>query len=238
MPEIRAISHVRLLPLSAARPRLLGIDQLRALHGKNHPTEPNLALTWRQFDRGLIQKGTYFFDQWVGFSRPRPVPSDVDLVRLGTVDYKPLAAVAAQHLENTFGRIEEVFVTDWAPLAPAIAQKDGYAHFIAYDPETDCVIAKTTTGLTLSLQGSNLIEAAIWLPRIENQVRQNLPWIAAGVQSVSVGIGQGGEWSREASPLKMSVQVDDFRQHNPLQSAEFDRIAAETFQRALFNRVA
>jgi hypothetical protein len=149
----------------------------------------------------------------------------------------PLAEVALRHLENTFGRIEEVFVADWAPLAGALTQKDGYANFVAYDQESDSITAKTAKGLALTIQGSNLVEAAVWLPRFEMQVYRNLPNIPEGVQSVSIRF-KGDQWCRAASPLEMHTKAKDYRQLDPFVSAVFDQAAADNFLIALSNRVA
>ncbi|MDD5383121.1 MAG: hypothetical protein PHH60_05655 [Candidatus Margulisbacteria bacterium] len=245
MPGPGAISHLRLLPgrieialnRASARPtRFTGLSGLVKLHETHHPNEQKIALIWRETKPGKFEKGGWFYDRWIKFEGLKHPPADFIGHLVGTIGFVSQAEAAARFLENYFGKQEEVFVTDWAPLASVVTNEDGYARIVSWDKEKDEIVVKTKQNITLTIDGSNLPEAAIWLVRGYEKLLASLPTIKEGVQSMHIHIERGQEYSMAASPLVIECRVSDYRSIDPYHSANFDRIIEESLQRALANR--
>ena len=205
------------------------------MHRKNHPNEPKFAVIWRQLEGfNSFQKGFHFFGRWIALTEPEPKVADFIGHKFGAVERLPASEAAAIILEQTFGKQEDIFVSDSAPRA-CHTNWDGYARVIAYDPEKDRIIATTEVGITLPIQGSNVVEAAIWLPRQYEQLMKKAAKIEEGIKSLRTSIDQGTEYAYAASPLVIHVRVPNFRHLDPHNSAVFDQIAEDTINRALAN---
>jgi len=214
-----------------------GLNELVRLQKQNNPQEMKYPVIWREAGQGTYEKGAWFFDRWVILETLTSAPAGFHGHKYGPVDQLPTSVIAARLLENIFGRQEDVFVVDSAPLAQVLVNNDGYSRHLAWDPQNDRIIARTKEGITLSINGSNLVEAAIWLPRLYEQMKQKLSRIPEGVQRIDLNVERGAEWSKAASPLVMECRVGNFRNLNPFDSAEFDQAAAATFDRAVANRL-
>lgn len=142
--------------------------------------------------------------------------------------------VAVRLLQQVFGKEEEIFVTDWAPLASVLECRDGFSRIFIWDKEKDCITINTKEGFSLHMKGTNLIEAAAYLPHLYRQTLEKIPHIPEGVQSVEVEIENGDEFSMAASPLQIKCRLPNLYNTDHSRLGE---IAREALDRALSRRL-
>lgn len=217
-------------------PKLKGLPELIANFKKNHPEceSQQLKTFWRKTEEGAFEFGCYFIGRWVRFKRSQFPPE------FNIVSAKTLLEVAVHVLEQTFGKEKDLLSYEFGPSAIALCreQRDGSMRIIAWDQENDCIVVKTKEGLALSTQGSNLIEAAIWLPRMYEQALKNKSRAPEGLGAIHIGFGGMEQLSKAASPVDMDCQAVDYRYLNPHDGAAFDSVIKGTFEISFSNRKA
>lgn len=93
--------------------------------------------------------------------------------------------------------------------ALALDQEFG-ADNIVWNKTGDCIEVKAREGFSLIFGGTNLVEAAIYLPRVFHSLisRLSLGRIPEGVASVRVQVAdEAEEFVRAASPLNISLRL-------------------------------
>jgi hypothetical protein len=96
-------------------------------------------------------------------------------------------------------------------------------------------VVRTKEGLALSVQGTNLIEAAIWLPRMYEQALKNRSRAPEGLGAIHIGF-RTEQISMAASPVDMDCQAVDYRYLDPHDGAAFDSVIKGTFEMSFSNR--
>ena len=173
-------------PRSVARP-VYHLEDLLANHQQHHSAEPLIACHTRQFHIGkMLVSETLTYDF---FGRPVSPSSDQfrDMQRFNAFPMPlQLSETAALMLHQEFG-----------------------AENIVWNKQSDCIEVKAPEFM-LTIGGTNLVEAAIYLPRIYHSLLGRLATrqIPEGVSSVRAQVGgEAQEFAQAASPLKISLQL-------------------------------
>lgn len=232
---LRSTRSLSRLPVrdNRASAALKTLSSLLKHHQASHPCEPLYPLYWTKNGLNGYKLTCQFYGQEVVLEKLTRPPRDFIGHLIGPVREVRESEVALKVLEEEFGGQDETFINEAAPLALHSTCRDGYARPFFWDKESNCVTANLREGFSISLQGSNLVEAAIWLPRFARQIRQNLSNVKEGVSSVWVSIEQGEEFSIAASPLHIWCQVPDYR-HAPFQT--INDLPGQTLSQAIKNR--
>jgi hypothetical protein len=237
MPEIRPIS-CRLIPLRDPRaPYGRSLSKtLLTQHQSSHPGEGMVNPAIQHLRPGTIVGGYFFYNRFVETARVENRTMEGHVGQL--VNLKPLALseVAALALEKTFGKAateEDVFTTDWGSLEN---RHPGHLFWEeGASGEIDRIVARTREGFTLTMEGTNIVEAAVYLPRMYDHLLSRLPEIKEGVQQVEVRIeGNREEWSQSNSPLHIKSNLPN------LANADHEllnQIVKNALDRALQNRL-
>jgi hypothetical protein len=184
-----------------------------------HPEETYLFIQSIKTEAGTIERGFDFFGRWIPVS--------------GSENFLSLANAAKRVMDLTFESIEHVFVTDWAPMASVVARSDSYARPVAWDEGEDRVSGISRSGLKISIKGSNLIEAAIWLPRFLTEAQKFSAIISDRIDEIWIGFRSSHEKCIEnIFSAKIICFVGDFRTMDP---HTLDLEVQRTFKRALYN---
>ncbi|MFA6548691.1 MAG: hypothetical protein WCT39_01995 [Candidatus Margulisiibacteriota bacterium] len=199
-----------------------GLHSLRGLstHYKRfHPEKTYLLIQSIKTEAGTIERGCDFFGRWI------PVSGSGNLISL--------ANAAKRVLDLTFESIEHVFVTDWAPMASVVARSDSYARPVAWDEEEDRTSGISRSGLKISIKGSNLIEAAIWLPRFLTEAQKFSGIIPGEIDEIWIGFRSTHERCIETvTDREIICFVGDFR---TMDAHILDLEVQRTIKRALYN---
>ena len=110
------------------------------------------------------------------------------------------------------------------------------AENISWNKKDDCIEVKAKEGFSLTLRGTNLVEAAVFLPRIYRSIlrRLSLGEIKEGVASVNAQVeGQTEDLALVASPVKISLRLLN---PNNVCADDLDRLVEESTDRALANK--
>jgi hypothetical protein len=213
MPAIRAIDRPNLVPLRGAGNSLL------TNHRKYHPNDPLLPPSFYSPSPETVIAGYGFYGHFVACNKGYHAAP------------LPMSEVAALLLEQTFGRaerVEEAFTTDWGMAENVRPGK------VFWDTTNDRIIAETREGFTLAICGTNLIEAAVYLPRMYQTVLANREKILRGVNIVEIQIeGPSEEWAMAASPLQIKCRVPNL---DNAYTYLIDHEVLTTFQRAIANQ--
>ncbi len=216
MPPLRAIGH--LLPLRSPHRACDGKARAKNLldhHQFHHPHEEYLP---PYASDSLRYK---FFGNYVDIGK--------------VADAKPMriSEVAAIVLEQTFGKadsLEDVFSVPWG------MPENRSSGRVFWDVENDRIIAKTKEGFILALEGTNVVEAAVYLPKIyENlKIQSVIAPIPEGIDLVEAKVEGNEEWSLAASPLHIKCRVPNLKNTDP---GHVDNSVKGTLKNALDNRI-
>lgn len=221
-PLIRPTGH--LLPLRSPSRTPSGTNRAKNLldhHQFHHPNEEYLRPFTLSSFLGTSRTGYDFFGRFVEFGT-------------GLAPYLRISDVAALALEQTFGKadtLEEIFSVPWAiPDNRSMGS-------VFWDVENDRIIAKTREGFTLALRGTNVVEAAVYLPKIYEEIKLQLlkQEIPEGIDIIEAAVEEPNEaWSVAASPLHIRCTVRNLGNIHP---SDVSRAVAEVVEHALANRL-
>jgi len=199
-------------------------------HKYYHPHEAMLPIRWKLGKHGA-ELGCDFFGRWVKLQEMENLPLNWDWHQRGTVNYRPETDIAAVVLDRTFGRTEDIFIMDSAPLAAVLTNPDGYSRPIYWQVNWDCITVQTREGFTISMQGTNLVEAAVWLPRVYQYLQKHQATGKERIKFVAISLAQGSELATDKGGLKVKCRLPDYRkiQHHPL----LDGIVQQRMEKAL-----
>lgn len=116
---------------------------------------------------------------------------------------------------NYFNNVMNLRLSEVAAL---VLNQEFGAENISWNQQSDRIEVKAREGFILTLRGTNLIEAAAYLPRIYRSITSRLAMreIKEGVESVNVQIeGQAENTALAASPLRMSMRLPNFDNARP-----------------------
>jgi hypothetical protein len=230
MPGVRAVNHQ--LPLRSPQAPYRDSPCLIANHKTYHPEEARIYSTVKTLENNITIAGYDFFGRFVEVARVHNPRIDGFLGSLYRLKPMTIGEIAGLVLEQTFGRAEteeEVFTTEWGMLEN---RNPGY---VFWDTENDRTIVTTKEGLTLSMRGTNLVEAAVYLPRMYEQALKLRSEVKEGIQRVNLEIsGPQAEWSQAASPLVIQCHLPDL---SALKVEEIDHRITGTLTRAIANRI-
>jgi len=224
MPHLRAIGHLeplRNLFRPQQSPRY--VPNLVDHHAFHHAGEGCLQPAYISPRQGLTIGGYEFFGRFVEASR-------VEADKPAFLSAMSLSQVAALALEQTFGAAdsyEDIFHSAWA--MPESANQG----VVFWDSSNDRIVAITKEGFSLAIEGTNLVEAAVYLPRIYEQVKQLQ--IAEGVGFVEARVeGPQEVWSMAASPLQVKFNLPNLAGFDV---AGVDGVVEGRIKAALSNRL-
>lgn len=229
MPPLRAIGH--LIPLRSPARAGNGTERAKNLldhHQFHHPQEPYLKPVIRQPLPALSIAGYKFYGKFIETARS----TSGIIGGLGEVRYMRISEVAALVLEQAFGKAattDEVFIVPWG------MPENRSQGRIFWDTTHDRIIARTKEGYVLAVEGTNLVEAAVYLPRMyeELKLRSVIHPIPEGVDMVEMKIAGQEEWSLAASPLHIKCQVPNLTNIAPF---HIDLAVRTTLSQAIANR--
>jgi len=229
MPPLRAIGH--LIPLRSPARAGNGTERAKNLldhHQFHHPHETYLKPVIRQPHPNLSIAGYDLYGKFIETARST---SGV-IGGLGEVKYIRISEVAALALEQAFGKAEttdEVFIVPWG------MPENRSQGRIFWDTTHDRIIAKTREGYVLAVEGTNLVEAAVYLPRIyeELKLRSVVHPIPEGIDMVEMKIAGREEWSLAASPLHIKCQAPNL---TDIDNFHIDQAVRRSLSRAISNR--
>jgi hypothetical protein len=111
--------------------------------------------------------------------------------------------------------------------------------YVFWDVDNDRIIVKTREGFLLSLDGTNIVEAAIYLPRMYKHILSIKDTIPEGIQYAGAKVEGNDYLSAAASPLvifyglpNLALESDPSNIHSPL-----SKITEEAIDKAIKNRV-
>ena len=164
------------------------LENLLENYQRYHPHESLIAPKFRQYCIGALSAGEGLAYEFFGLSVG---PSSAQFRRMqrnaNCAESLRLSEVAALALDQEFG-----------------------AENIAWNRQADSIEVKIREGFSLSLSGTNLVEAAIYLPRLYRSLlgRISSGLIPEGVASVMVQVeGETQESAIAASPLKIGLRL-------------------------------
>lgn len=233
MPEVRAVNHSRLVPLRSFRASQERKLCLLGHHKANHPNEAFIHPIIRQPDQFTSVLGYEFFGQFIEAARVNNTNIKNYIGTLASARPMRISDVAALALEQTFGaaeRIEDAFSVEWG------MPENRSEGAVFWDVEADRIIAKTKEGLILSIEGTNIVEAAVYLPRQHQVLKEMIARIPEGVQFMETRVeGPREAWSKAASPLQVKFNLPNL---SNLDQSQIDRIVRDAFLAAVANRVS
>lgn len=220
----------RLYPLrDPGAPRWkLCAKNLRDHHVSHHPNEEKILIqpeTHPSSSHPFVT-GYMFSGKLVGVGRAYDKPVDMSP--------KPISQVALWAMEQPFGA---------APTYEQISCMDGFIaegkenlgkiFWEERDGEIDRILIKTKEGFTLTLIGTNIVEAAIYLPRIYRSLLRRLEngEIPEGIESVEVEVeGHAEEYALAASPLRIKFKLPNPSNVSPY---DLDMVVEQKLDRVL-----
>jgi len=210
-------------------------SNLRNHHQTHHPHEAYLTPLTRSFPDGLTEKGYAFYGSFVRAGKVKNSRIRDFVGGLSEIGVKRESEVAALALEQTFGK-----ATSWEELTVAdgfLAENanEGNIFMEARDGEIDRILVKTKEGFTITLIGTNLVEAGVYLPRIYHSLLRRLEnkEIPEGIESVEVEVeGLAEEFAIAASPLRLKLRLPNLSNVSPYELAlvvekALDRVLAK-----------
>ena len=106
---------------------------------------------------------------------------------------------------------------------------------VYWDKPNDRIVAITREGIMLSLRGTNLVEAAVALPLMYDEVLKHSPGAEKGISIVEAAVVNPREYlSRAASPLQVKLTIPNLNNFDPTLYGE---AVKHGFQLALANRL-
>ena len=199
-----------------------------------------------EFEPNIFTAGYEFYGRFVKVA----TSNSRSAKELDEVKPMRISEVALLVLEQTFGKADDLNGMFLAAtfLAPGKAgekiEKSRRSGRVFWDVTNDRIIVKTKRGFILALQGTNIVEAAVYLPRIYADIRLRLfqRLIPEGVDTVVVRIEQGEELSRAASPLEVECRLPNLGGFGPSQSIDdtekiLTAAVRGTLKRALNRRI-
>lgn len=247
MPSIRAIGQ-NLIPLR--RPQFVCPGEKRSsitrfnqkftslmqYHKYCHPQEEYLRHFTCNPSKSVVAVGYDFFGSFVEYSS---VANRMQNDFIGTIADGArgmrICEVAAKHLENVFGRgyahSDYVFALDGS--MPECVNKGR----IFWDVDNERIVIFTAEGFTLALDGTNIVEAAVYLPAIYAHIKEKIKTIPEGVnivEAVIEGRANREHWSIAASPLHIRLSLRNLYETSPYQAGSASQSALD---KALHNRL-
>lgn len=228
MPPLRAIGH--LLPLRSPIRAPNGEERPKNLldhHQFHHPHEAYLNPITHERRPNIHIGGYEFYGRFIEAASSKDIAG-------GLLELKPtrISEVAALALEQTFGKSDTLDETFTVPWGMPESRREGR---VFWDTSNDRIIAKTQEGFILALEGTNVVEAAVYLPRIYEELKLRLAQGTPpeGIDIVEIRIEGSEEWSVAASPLHIKCRAPN------LESVDLftlDRALQNTLQNAIDNR--
>jgi hypothetical protein len=203
------------------------LKELLIHHQKHHPNEIKLGLSWRYDGTGTAELGCEFAGRWIKFRELNNPPKYFIGHELGMVEYRPISEVAFKLLESVFGKDKDKFVCAWS-----------FPTGVVWNEYNDYITAFAPDGFTASIKGSNIVEAAIWLPEMHQEYLNRKSEVPKGIRSVHITIHDGEEYSIAASPVHLWCRVPIIDYNDPANiNLDYVRLEVKnTFERSLRNR--
>jgi hypothetical protein len=191
----------------------------------------------RSFPDGLTVKGYDFYGSFVKAGEVRNSRIKEFVGGLSEMGMKRESDVAALALEETFGK-----ATSWEELTVADGflienSNEGNIFMEVREGEIDRVLVKTKEGFTIALIGTNIVEAAVYLPRIYRSLLRRLEngEIPEGIESVEVEVeGQAEEFALAASPLRIKLRLPNLHNVSP---QDIDLVVEQRLDRVLAKKI-
>ncbi len=208
-------------------------SNLRNHHQTHHTNETYLPPVTRSFPDGLTVKGYVFYGAFVKAGKVKNPRIRNFVGGLSEIGMKRESEVATLHLEETFGKAttwEELTVADGFMIENA---HEGHVFMEIKEGEIDRILVKTKNGFTMTLIGTNLVEAGVYLPRIYRSLVRRLEKgeIPEGIESVEVEIeGAAQEYAIAASPLRLKLRLPNLSNVSPY---ELDLVVEQALDRIL-----
>ncbi|MFH1825903.1 MAG: hypothetical protein ABH823_01250 [bacterium] len=251
IPRVLATRSGNVTPIRSAAtsapnsPLVYNREQLQGLYRSNLArgglVEQRLQVTASVDNLGFTAYSCMFYGErveidWLGdHSSNQDAKRVSSLIRQGA----PISQVAVKRLTDVLGEDGDLFPgygDDYFRPPDSTIDRDGLCRIFRYDPVLDEMRATTADGKILVLPGSNIVEAAIWFPRMSRLRQQNNHRHPSGIKEIRIGVDEGPEVAIAASPLHVEVRLPNFRYYSHETAAELDRLAAESFERALGNK--
>lgn len=212
---------------STPRQVFRNLTSLLAHHQKHHPIENTLECTWKIIPgtplRGPreAQLVTNFYGREVVVRRIKNYVPEFAARCHSFPEVRKTSEVAQLYLEQVFGTTETTHRARSGNLRPAVA----------WDSINDCIVATSQDGYVVSIEGSNLVEAAVYLPRQLEALKRHRP--KEGIQAVELAVCGSQSWSRAASPLVIKSNAPNIEGADP---ATIDSWVNQSVANALANR--